>query len=423
MSSPTFELSVQLPRVGTMMPASVVAMLDNGLLDLRTTCKNAFIGILSDHVSTGRIKRFKEITSQQTWTYSSDFPEAPEPDTPPLGPVDLCRDGDFEVDFIGFEVAIPRGGDCAPPTQLGEYRQPVPFIILPPPWRTQLYRATVRELRTQFNLAFKFSLRLGFPIFDDMALIPVHRCTHQFRIVEIGDWQWRLLWECPQCGLVCHCSCFEKAIKSDPFPSEMSGIWPEFIKAKPNGIPFVPRACELCRNLPSSHRFCRPDYASSIFEARYGAYVRKRRVEMNLEGQKEVDERQIENTLRAELGFPEVGKPGFTETELYRIIKAIFPDDPVQRRVRPARLDGLEVDILLPTRNLAIEFHGPQHFAPVWPHRDESAFNKAQERDCRKRSLLEANGFALCEFTNEDTIDMASVRRRIREILQARAPI
>lgn len=421
MNNSTFEMSVQLPQIGTMTPASVVTMLDTGLLDLRTTCKNAFIGILSDHVSSGRVKRFKEITSQQTWTFNSAFPETPEPDLPPLGPVDLCRIGDFEVDFLGFEIAIPRGGNLALPTQLGDYRKSVPFITVNPPWQTQLYRASVRELRTQDNLAFKFSLRLAFPIFDAKALIPVDRCVHQFRIVEFGDWQWRLLWECSQCGLVCHCSCFERAIKSDPFPSEMSGIWPEFINAKPNRIPFVPRACEFCRDLPSSHRFCRTDYASSLFEARYGAYVWKRRVEMILEGQHDLDDRQVENTLRAELGFPEIGKPGFTETELCRIIKAIFPDDVVQRRVRPAWLDGLEVDILVPSRNLAIEFHGPQHFAPVWPHRDESAFNKAQERDGRKRSLLAANGFTLCEFSNEDTIDMASVQRRIRRILQARA--
>lgn len=410
MSSKPFELAVGLPSIQDADPRAVTSMLSDGLDDLRSRCRAAITDAMEALAAEGLIKRFTEITTRQVWDYSSEFPEPCEPLPLSLTPVDLTLPGDFEVDFVGYEVAFPLNGRLVAPTELGSYREPPPFLSVKPPWRIELYRASVRKLKTQDNFVFKVSIRLTLPLFSGEALHTRASCPHSFRLLDCGGWQWRLLWECTQCGLVCHCSCFQRAIKSDPFPDRMDGQWPQHVKQNPDQIPFVDRACEICRGLPSSHRFCDPQYAGSVFEAKYGAYLRKRLVELRLDGHDASDEKAVENALRKDFGFPPFGKPGFSEAELFRIVRALFPNDEVSRRVRPSWLEGLEIDIFVPTRSLAIEYHGPQHFAPVWPYGKEESFRQMQERDARKKSLLHDRGIVLCIFTENDVLELQVVQ-------------
>jgi len=258
MSSIPFVLSVPLPLFDDMNPQTVLSLLTDRMDHLRNQCRSAFTEALGQLLDEGHIKRFNEITKREVWTYSSEFPEpcAPAPDLPAL--VDLCRPGELEVDFVGYEIAFPANGRIGAPENLGAYREPPPFISAPPPWRIELYRATVRKLKTQVNLVFKVSVRLMLPLLHANSLPAPDRCKHSFRPLDCGDWQWRLLWECMDCGLVCHCACFRRAIQSDPFPKRMTGQWPSHVELSPNQVPFLDGACELCRGMPSTHRFCNP---------------------------------------------------------------------------------------------------------------------------------------------------------------------
>lgn len=413
MNANPFVLVIALPPLGTEAPHAVLSLLTDRMDELRYQCRTAFTLALDELVKTAQIKRYAEVTTRQLWTHSSEFPEPFAPSPARTALIDLTRPGELEVDFLGYEIAFPAGGPLVVPEDLGSYREPPPFLKVQPPWRIELYRATVRKLKTQDNLVFKVSLRLTFPLLDATLLPAQDTCQHRFRLLDYGDWQWRLLWECMECGFVCHCECFRRAIESDPFPKRMEGQWPKHVQTSPNQVPFLDGACELCRGVPSTHRFCNPQYARSVFEAKYGAYLRKRLAELRLEGQSSIDEKIVENELRKELGLPPFGMPGFSEAELFRIVRALFAQEEVRRRVRPDWLDGLELDIFVPSQSIAIEYHGPQHFAPVWPHDHEESFRQMQERDARKKARLIDRGIALCVFTDQDELSPDHVRAAI----------
>lgn len=415
MSSIPFVLTVPFPSLADKGPQAVLSLLTDRLDILQSQCRLAFSQALDELLAEGLIKRFREITRRQVWAYSSEFPEpcAPAPASPAL--IDLSRPGELEVDFVGYEVAFATGGKMVAPENLGSYRQPPPFLKVRRPWRIELYRAAVRKLKTQDNLAFKVSVKLKFPLFRATSMPARDICQHRFRPLDCGDWQWRLLWECMECGFVCHCICFRRAIQSDPFPEHMSGQWPKHVELSPNQIPFQKGACELCRGIPSSHRFCNPQYANSVFETMYGAYLRKRLVEYRLDGKDSSNETAVENELRKELGLPPFGRPGFSEAELFRIVRSIFPQDEVRRRVRPDWLEGLELDIFVPSQSLAIEYHGPQHFAPVWPYGQEESFRQMRERDARKKALLSERSIALCVFTEQNELSPNHVKATIEQ--------
>lgn len=412
-----FHLKVSLPTLRKSDPAFILRTLTQRLNELRTKCRAAFITALENQASSGAIKRFSEVTSRQVWTHSSNFPEGPSGFGASLALIDLTRDRDFEVAFIGFEIGLRNSGPTAPPLDLGGHREHPPFVTVNAPWRLELYRASVRKLKTQQNFVFKVSVRLRFPLLSRSYLRKPHECSHEFRLLDFGDWQWRLLWECRDCGFVCHCKCFQDAIRRDPFPNHMSGVWPSYVSVHHTRIPFIENACELCRGIPSSHRFCNPNYAVSVFDARYGAYVRKRMVERSEACEGAADQMDVESELRRELGYPPFGKPGFMEVELFRIVQTIFPKDQVIHRTRPNWLKGLELDIYVPSRRLAIEYQGEQHFLPNQHWGGEEAFLRTQERDRRKQELLDEKGIVLCMFSKADAIELAAVRERIEATL------
>ena len=107
--------------------------------------------------------------------------------------------------------------------------------------------------------------------------------------------------------------------------------------------------------------------------------------------------REAENKLRRDAGVPEVGDGWLSETELFQLIRGAFPDTRVVRHARPSWLVPQHLDVYLPRENVAIEFQGEQHYAPVEIFGGEVAFQKQQERDARKRSICEENGCLLLE--------------------------
>jgi len=161
-------------------------------------------------------------------------------------------------------------------------------------------------------------------------------------------------------------------------------------------------------------------YARSEFEVRYGAYIRKKMVEMRLDGVKFEDAADLEiaanNAVRQSLGFKPIGKGWVKETELFRIISSIFEGEEVIHHYRAPWLEGLEIDIFVPSRHLAIEYHGIQHFEPVGVWGGEPAYEKTLVRDEKKERLCIINGVTLIAFHYDEDITVWSVKAKLSEL-------
>lgn len=120
-----------------------------------------------------------------------------------------------------------------------------------------------------------------------------------------------------------------------------------------------------------------------------------------------------EAALRQQLGF----KPGrlISEEILYRSVCAIFGIDAVKRRYRGRELQGLELDVWVPSLRLGFEYQGEQHLKPVKHWQGDDGFVRQQERDMRKKRLCAELGYRIFYFYPSDWLDKAEVLKRLRD--------
>lgn len=126
----------------------------------------------------------------------------------------------------------------------------------------------------------------------------------------------------------------------------------------------------------------------------------------------------IENLVREQLGYPKIGDAWVSETMLYHIIKEIYPNIEVLRHYRPAWLDGLELDIYIPSKKLAFEYQGIQHFQAVEHWGGQAKLEIQKEHDSRKKRICEEKGICLIciNYDEELTNDYVAKKIAIEEI-------
>lgn len=124
--------------------------------------------------------------------------------------------------------------------------------------------------------------------------------------------------------------------------------------------------------------------------------------------------RETENDVRNARGIPAIGEAWVSETELLYRVRELLPDVEVIAHGQPKWLGRQHLDIWIPSRAIAIEYHGLQHFQPVEFFGGEDAFLKSQERDTRKRNLCEKNGICLVEITYDQDVDDTKLRELVR---------
>lgn len=309
-------------------------------------------------------------------------------------------------------------------------------ISVPDPWFIHIERITVKRLKTQKNITVYFAI--GFRYNKEVTnkeLYPNIDCEHDFKIFYQGNFFWNLLWECKKCGFICFCSCFKEAIEGckdgkiitktkfkNAYGEEEEIIrkghieYPRSFNDRGfilkdigilslDDIPYYDDACEVCRNKPSTHIYCHKMYARSEFERKYGAYAKKKFFEYKLLNENIADEdleRRTNNLTREELGFKKIGERFVSETELYRIIKAIFPNNKVIHHYKRKWLGKQEIDIFVPDLNLAIEYDGIQHFKPIKAWGGEEGLKKNIERDKLKEEKCKENNVILIRFTYKE---------------------
>lgn len=135
----------------------------------------------------------------------------------------------------------------------------------------------------------------------------------------------------------------------------------------------------------------------------YDKEYRKRHIERFRELDRKYNKkaREKENQRRKELGLPLIGNYFRKEQELLFYIKRLFPHEKVIYHDRSVLGNGWELDIFIPSLNLAFEYHGRQHFdfksTGYWETYEE--FEAQQLRDDLKRILCSIKDITLIEFT------------------------
>jgi len=126
-------------------------------------------------------------------------------------------------------------------------------------------------------------------------------------------------------------------------------------------------------------------------------------------------EKQVEAELREHFGFPPRGKTLNYETLLYLIARSIFAPAEVLRHARPTFLNGLTLDVFIPTAGIALEYQGYQHFEPAEHFGGDEHFRLTLRRDKRKANLCKANEITVIYFDVSDKMTEDYVRDKIRE--------
>jgi hypothetical protein len=125
--------------------------------------------------------------------------------------------------------------------------------------------------------------------------------------------------------------------------------------------------------------------------------------------------KKIENIVRQEFGFRKVGERWTSETILYQIVCNLFPKAKVIHHHRPDWLGGLELDIFLPSENLAFEYQGQQHFHPIEAWGGEDALRELQERDKKKKILCDLQHIKLITIDYTDSLIPEYIRERVNQ--------
>lgn len=217
-------------------------------------------------------------------------------------------------------------------------------------------------------------------------------------------WDWRVRFSCGGCGQDYMCSCFKQTMKNDP--ADASDY--DWIK----GVKFKAKICHICTNTPSNLFYCSPMYGSDVM-VRYGSYAKKYQIDLGL------DKKAAENRVRDFLKVPRIGEGWINETGLFNLVSFLLPQHKVIREASPAWLGKQRLDIYIPTLNLAIEYHGQQHFQPVERFGGHEAFLRGQERDKLKKKLCTKNGVKLVVFTYKEDMDERLVKKKLKPYLKA----
>ncbi len=113
--------------------------------------------------------------------------------------------------------------------------------------------------------------------------------------------------------------------------------------------------------------------------------------------------REAENLLRENHDLPRIGEGWISEMQLYNLVKTIFPE--AQHHATPEWLRPLHLDVFVPSKKLAFEYQGKQHFEPIEFFGGEDAFKYTQERDWRKKLKCSSSGTALIEWRYDEPIN------------------
>jgi len=108
--------------------------------------------------------------------------------------------------------------------------------------------------------------------------------------------------------------------------------------------------------------------------------------------------RKVENDLRAAKGMRPVGEGWIMESKLLNALREAFPNESIEAQGAPRWLGKFRFDAYFPERNIAVEYHGEQHFKPVSIFGGVVGLRLTQSRDQKKRDLCQQFGCIFIEI-------------------------
>ncbi len=116
--------------------------------------------------------------------------------------------------------------------------------------------------------------------------------------------------------------------------------------------------------------------------------------------------RALENRMRSDKGFDHVGSY-YMEKLLLNRLQVEFPDHTIVSQYSPIWLRPQRLDIFVQECNIAVEYHGAQHFLPIDFFGGKEGLRLRQELDLLKKQKCESNGVRLIEISYEEDFDFA----------------
>lgn len=121
-----------------------------------------------------------------------------------------------------------------------------------------------------------------------------------------------------------------------------------------------------------------------------------------------------DDVLRKILGLPSSIKlKNTSELTLYKIVKDVFKDAIYQYRAE--WLGRQSLDIFIPSRQIAIEYQGQQHFEPIDFFGGFESFINQQEKDSRKKRLCIEHHVTLIEWKYDEKINTENLIIKLKE--------
>lgn len=78
-------------------------------------------------------------------------------------------------------------------------------------------------------------------------------------------------------------------------------------------------------------------------------------------------------------------------------------------------MEGLELDVFVPSQNLAFEYQGQQHFHPIGLWGGAKGLEDLQERDKRKAKLCTMNGIDLIAIDYTEPLTENYIRKILKD--------
>ena len=225
--------------------------------------------------------------------------------------------------------------------------------------------------------------------------------------VRIGNAFFPVTFICRFCGTVLTCSCFEEYLNIK------NGL-----TVRNKDIHIKRNICHLCTgDIPSQEYLCSP--MPSIFLKRYMPYQYlfslKKYGTFIFSAQK--DYREIENEVREAFNYPKIGEKWISETILYKMVQILFPSLEVVHHYRGKELEGLEIDIWIPSLKVGIEYQGIQHFEPIDHWGGEDGLRKRKENDKKKKKICKSLNYKLIEFKYDENLTDERLKKKLEFIM------
>lgn len=257
----------------------------------------------------------------------------------------------------------------------------------------------------------------------------VEQCDHptdQLDEIRIGTIHYPVTYICRHCGHLLTCKCFAGTYD---VRNDLLRHLPYGNSEKPLALvveEILPREgiCSLCTGQVPRHIYGHSMYYSTFLQ-RYLPYqvlFSRRRFGRDVyEG--ELEYKELENETRRAFGFMQIGQKWLNETFLFKIVSMLAAPAEVIHHYRGKELEGLEIDVWIPSLRIGIEYQGEQHYRAMEHWGGLPGLERRLLNDKRKKALCQSLGYELIEFSHTEIISEDTVRKRLTKYLKGNSQV